>query len=139
MKNFLSSKMLYADFSLLFLRAGLGIAFMVLHGWGKISNPAAWEKLGSNMGHLGITVFPAFWGFMAAFSEFFGAALLILGLFTRPAAMLLAFTMLVAMLKHLLAAERFSYPLELMIVFIVIAFLGAGKYSLDDKFFDRKG
>lgn len=137
MRKILITDMKYPDFALLLLRVGLGAAFMILHGWGKISNPQAWERLGSNMSNLGITFLPAFWGFMAAFTEFFGAAFLLLGLFTRPAAALLSFTMLVAMLKHLMAAEKYSYPLELMVVFSAIMFLGAGRYSLDHYLFSN--
>ena len=70
---------------------------------------------------------------MAAFSEFFGGILLIIGLLTRPAAALLAFTMIVAIFSHINADEGFSSPLEMLIVMVAIIILGPGKYSLDNR------
>ncbi len=122
----------FHSLGLLVIRLGVGISFMVFHGYKKIiGGPEKWEKLGRNMTELGIDFAPVFWGFMAAFAEFAGAALLILGLFTRPAAALLAFTMLVAILKHAGAGEGYSHALEVGVVFLALVITGAGKYSLD--------
>lgn len=130
-KKIISTEPFFFDASLLLARVWLGVTFIVFHGFRKIVNPDGWEKLGANMANLGLDFAPAFWGFMAAFTESFGALFLLLGLFTRPVSALLAFTMLVATLKHVIADEKFSYPLEMMAVFILIAFLGAGRYSTD--------
>lgn len=122
----------FTNLGLFILRLGVGASFVIYHGWGKmVDGPDRWERLGNNMSNLGIDFLPVFWGFMAAFAEFGGGILLILGLFTRPAALLMAFTMLVAMLKHMAEYEGFTHSLELMVVFIALAFLGAGKWSLD--------
>lgn len=137
MRKILSPEPLMQDFGLLIARVWLGITFIIFHGYKKIINPDGWEKLGSNMAHLGLDFAPAFWGFMAAFTESFGAFFLMLGLFTRPVSGLLAFTMLVATLKHVMAEEKYSYPLEMMAVFLLIAFLGAGRYSLDQLLFRK--
>lgn len=137
MKNWLTRPL--ADEGLLILRIGLGVMFMV-HGWPKISGgPEKWLALGEAMNHLGISFAPAFWGFMAAFAEFFGGLLLLVGLLARPATFLLAFTMLVATVMHLKSGHDFvpkvSYPLELMIVFLGLLLLGPGRISLDHKLF----
>ncbi len=123
------------DFGLLILRIGIGISFIFVHGLPKIQGgPALWEKLGGSMGNLGIDFAPMFWGFMAAASEFGGGLLLIFGLFTRTSSAFLAFTMLVAAANHLSTMDpwgRVFHPIEMMVVFIALIFLGAGKYSID--------
>ena len=124
----------YSDIALLFLRVGLGIMF-ILHGLPKMTGGVeVWTKLGGAMSAVGISFFPAFWGFMAAITEVFGGFLLILGLLTRPACILLAFTMLIAALMHLQAGDGFkgsAHAIELCIVFITMIFLGPGRISID--------
>lgn len=121
---------------LLILRIGLGCMFLI-HGGPKLfGGPEKWEKIGMAMNHLGIGFIPAFWGFMAAFSEFIGGACLILGLFFRPACILLTITMLVAAIFHLGRGDGFSgaaHPIEVGIVFLSLILIGAGKYSLDER------
>ncbi|MGH2574989.1 MAG: DoxX family protein [Ignavibacteria bacterium] len=132
----------YRDFGLLLMRLGLGISYSLIHGWGKISaGPELWGKLGNAMSNLGITFLPHFWGFMAAFSEFFGSILLVAGLFFRPAAFLMAFTMFVAMMSHLVRLDPWSRvfsPMVLMFIFAGLFFIGPGKYSLDELIRKRK-
>jgi putative oxidoreductase len=112
---------------------------LALHGYGKITaGPERWEGLGSQMSNFGITFFPVFWGFMAAFSESFGSLFVILGLWTRQASLLLVATMGVAAMRHLsLPADAAgsgiagaAHALEFMIVFVGLFFAGPGKYSL---------
>ncbi len=130
MQNFLDR---YKDLGLLLLRVGLGIAFL-FHGVPKImSGPEKWKALGGAMGMLGITFVPVFWGFMAALSEAAGGALLILGLFFRPACILLACTMAVALTMHIGKGDPFavySHSLEDGIVFLSLILIGPGKYVL---------
>ncbi len=122
----------YQHLGLLVLRLGIGISFIYLHGWGKISSgPDKWEGLGEVMENIGIHFWPVFWGFMASLAEFGGGILLVLGLFTRPAALMMAFTMFVASMMHFADGEINSHSLEMLVVFIAIFLMGAGKYSLD--------
>ena len=125
----------YRDTGLLIMRIGLGIAFL-LHGLPKlVGGPKMWTGLGKSMGHLGIDFLPTFWGFMAAFAEGIGGLLLILGLAYRPICLMLAFTMLVATLT--LAAPKgrdfkdYSHPLKLIFVFVGMACIGPGRFSID--------
>lgn len=124
----------YTDTGLLIIRVGLGVMFM-LHGYPKIAGGIEkWVKLGENMEHVGIGFGAAFWGFMAAFAEFGGGLLLVAGLFTRVAGLMMAFTMLIAMMAHLSKGEGLmdaSHAVEAGIVFLALYFTGPGKYSLD--------
>jgi putative oxidoreductase len=121
---------------LLILRIGLGVMFLI-HGGPKLfGGPEKWKMFGMAMANLGIGFMPTFWGFMAAISEFFGGICLILGLFFRPACILLTITMIVAALSHLARGEGVggaSHAIEVGIVFLSFILIGAGKYSLDEK------
>lgn len=127
-----------ADAGLLIIRLGLGACLILIHGLPKLTGGVErWTALGKSMTNLGIDFLPAFWGFMAAFAETFGALMLMAGLFYRPAAFMLAFTMFVAMMSHLVKLDpwiRVAYPMELMIVFLGLLLMGPGRYSLDQLF-----
>ena len=106
----------------------------MIHGSGKIFHPEKWEMIGAAMGNFGISFLPKFWGFMAAFAEFGGGILFLLGFFFRPAAAMMAFTMLVAMTMHITKGDAFgqySHAMELGIVFFGLIFAGPGRLSID--------
>lgn len=138
MKNFLDNN---KDLGILALRLGIGCAFALIFGMMKIkAGPDMWAMIGQAMGNFGISFAPTFWGFMATMSEFGGGILLILGLFVRPAAFFMAFTMIVATSTHLKMQDQWYnviQPVEMLAVFICLIFLGAGKYSLDYLFFKK--
>jgi putative oxidoreductase len=122
------------DRGVLVLRVGLGILFMAVHGGPKLlGGPELWARVGMAMGHLGISFAPAFWGFLAACSEFFGGLCLVLGVGVRPAAAFLAMTMMVATTMHLAQGDGLqvaSHAMEDGVVFVSLLFLGAGRYTL---------
>ena len=116
------------------LRITLGGEFIYVHGWPKLAGGLAkWKAIGGAMRHVGISFWPAFWGFMAAFSESIGVALLMIGLFFRPSCLLLVITMTVAALSdyHAHGLGEASHALELGLVFAALIFIGPGKYSVD--------
>ena len=131
----------HKDIGILLLRLTTGAGFVFVHGEGKMfGGPELWTKLGRAMSNYGISFYPAFWGFMAGFTEFFGGILLILGLFTRPAAGLMAFTMLTAAIVHLSRLDPWNKvitPIEMLGIFLCLLFVGAGKYSLDKLVFKK--
>lgn len=131
----------YKNLGLLLLRIGIGTMF-ILHGWPKLAGgPELWKVIGQNVALLGVDFAPVFWGFMAGFAEAVGGALLILGLFFRPACLLLVITMAVATIKHVVGGDGFggySHALEAAILFFSLFFIGPGKYSLDRKLFPEK-
>ena len=130
----------YREAGLLILRCGVGAMF-VLHGAPKLlDGPEKWAALGGAMSHLGVTAVPALWGFLAALSECGGGICLVLGIATRPAAIMMAGTMTVATVSHMMGDGSFlerlaeaSHAIEALAVFLGLSLLGAGKYSLDGK------
>lgn len=138
-KTFLESK---KDIGILFLRLGIGISFVFIHGWNKFfGGPESWTRIGKAMPSFGLEFLNVFWGFMAAISEFGGGILLILGLFTRTTSFFMGFTMIVAFSKHLMNHDPWSkvfYPVEMLSIFLALMFIGAGKYSLDAYFAKKK-
>lgn len=123
------------DAGLLILRIGLGLSYMIIHGWPKLSGGAErWEGVGGAMSYVGIDFFPVVWGFMASAAEFFGGLLIMLGLLFRPAAVALAATMVVATIFHLGSGDGLSgsaHSLKMAVVFIGLFFIGPGRYNLD--------
>jgi putative oxidoreductase len=126
----------YRNTGLLLIRIGLGVMF-IIHGFPKLAvGPNGWTALGGSMKVIGIDFLPIFWGFMAAVTETFGGFLLIVGLFFRPALILLTFTMIIAALVMLGKGDGLkgaSQAIELGVVFFGLIFIGPGKYSVDKK------
>ena len=124
----------YRDAALLLFRLIFGSFFIYVHGLPKLAGGLArWKVLGASMRHVGITFWPGFWGFMAAFSETIGIGLLILGFCFRPSCLLLVITMSVAAYSEYRAhgLGDASQAFELALVFATLIFIGPGKYGLD--------
>jgi putative oxidoreductase len=126
----------YRDAGLFVLRVGIGILFLK-HGWPKISNPDMWQNLGGAVGAIGFTPPAAIakaLGFMAALAEFGGGICLILGFLFRPACILLAGTMAIALTYHVKRGDELqAYELALayLILFFSLILIGPGKISID--------
>lgn len=124
----------YNNTALLLLRIGIG-AMMILHGYPKLlAGPERWTKLGNNMAHIGVKIYPEIWGFMAAVAESVGGLFLLIGFFFRPAAFLLLFTMVIAAVSHFYRGDEIkgaSHAIELGFVFLALFIMGPGRYSVD--------
>ena len=132
----------FRDYGLLLLRVGIGLMFVVIYGYSKITGGVErWEMLGKTFNNIiGISFIPVFWGFMAAISEFGGGICLIAGVFFRPACVLMLFTMLVAVTSHIRGGHDFSdaaQALVLGIVFLSLIFTGSGRFTLPRLLFSR--
>lgn len=107
---------------------------MLFHGWGKLTGGA--NHIAGMLGEIGV---PSFIGYGVILGEFVAPLLIIIGYKTRAAGLIMAFTMLVALLMvH--TGDIFSvndhgtWAIELLAIYLVggiaIAYLGAGRYSL---------
>lgn len=138
--DIMTRKQNWVNVGLLALRLGIGVSIF-FHGLPKImGGPDSWEAVGSAMSHLGIQFAPTFWGFMAAFAETIGGIALALGVFLRPAALLLATNMIVALVMHVSRGDgflKYGHALDLLIVFAALFIIGPGKYSFDSKYFAK--
>lgn len=125
----------YRDIGLLILRVGIGLAFIFFHGMGKLfDGPERWATLGERAQYVGIAFWPPFWGFMAGLAEFGGGLLLILGLFFRPALILMTCVMITAAAWHIGSGTGSPYhAIEMGILFVSLFLIGPGRYSLDHR------
>lgn len=116
---------------LLALRISLGIIF-VTHGYPKLIRSDV------EMQHFFVQHgLPAQFVYVAGVLEAFGGLLLVLGLFTRPAALLLAIEMGVAIWKvhsggGIMAVHLYEFPLALAAACLALATVGPGAVSVDE-------
>lgn len=125
------------DLGLLIIRIGFGLTMIAFHGLPKLmGGEEKWTAIGKSMQNLGIDFMPTVFGFSAGLAETVGSLLLMLGLWTRPAAVILAITMFVATANHLAKGDGLSgasHAIEFMVVYIAFAVMGPGKLSIDKK------
>jgi putative oxidoreductase len=121
------------------IRAIVGIVFL-LHGGQKLFVYGVHNVAGM-MGNLGIPL-PSLAAGVVTWVEFLGGAALLLGLFTRVAALLLALDMVVALLKvHLKGGfflpMGFEYALTLLVANVALAIAGPGATAVEKLFSKR--
>lgn len=111
------------------MRVGLGILFIV-HGWQKLGNPEAvagfFGSLG--LGGVGMVIF-------VGLVQFVGGIMLLLGVCTRYASILLSIVMLVAIVKvhwdnGYSGQGGYEYQLLILLATLGILFSGPGRYAL---------
>ena len=127
-------------FALPILRVGIGL-ILIPHGAQKLFGwfgGMGYEKFVALFNTLGYRP-GIFWLTLVALTEFVGGILLVLGLFTRFAALALVIFMIVAV--HFTSGKGFFWTAggleySLLILFVGLVFLirGGGEYSLDRKF-----
>jgi len=121
----------------LLLRSAIGAIF-IYHGYPKLTHAHQTVEAFSHMG------FPGYFAYIAGVLEVFGGAVLIPGIFTRIAALLLAIEMAVAVLKvhglisHPADVHSYEFPLAVGCACFVLATAGAGAISLDQALFERR-
>lgn len=127
-----------AGFEALALRIPAAIIF-IAHGAQKLF---AWfggyglEGTGQWMASIGLE--PGYqMALLAGSAEFFGGIALLIGLMIRPAALMLAVTMLVAIFSvHFvnglfMSANGYEFALALLAISVALLISGAGKFSVD--------
>jgi len=127
------------DVAALLLRLTAGLIFLP-HGMAKVFGSGGVAAFASDLPSYHI---PLFLGYVAAYAELAGGALLIVGLLTRVDAFLLACTMFVAAFVVILpdalqdtptfgsVMKAIELPLSLFAVNVALALMGPGRLSLD--------
>ncbi len=120
------------DKALLAVRIVAGIIF-VLHGWGKLTGNPSLEMFSGMVENIGFPM-PMFFAWVVALTEFLGGLALILGIFVRPAGVLLSIVMLVAFGM----VKKFALPagdadFALLGIAVALAIAGPGHLSLAHK------
>lgn len=124
----------FQPLGLLVLRIALGVIFLT-HGYPKLTrSAAAMQDLFVQHG------LPAQLVYVAGVLETFGGILLMVGLFARPVALLLAIEMAVAIVKvhsghGIMALREYEFPLALGTACLALATVGAGVLSGDHLLF----
>jgi putative oxidoreductase len=124
--------------SFLLLRFGLGIIF-ISHGYPKLVHAGvAGPGVAPHQGD------PNYFLLLAALIETFGGGLLVIGLFTRAAALLLAIEMAVTIFglhraPTMAIIRGYEFPLIMAISSFALATIGAGSLSLDHALFESGG
>lgn len=131
--NSVNKMLAHEDFGRLLLRLAVG-GLMLFHGVHKL--------IGGVDGIAGMLVAKGLPGFIAygvLVGEVICPVLIVLGILTRPAALVFAFTMVVAWLMVGIAStgaldKTGAWAIESLVYFFIgalaVAFLGAGRYSL---------
>lgn len=126
-----------AEYATLPLRLALGIVFL-MHGsqklFGLFGGPGIPGTQGF-MSSLGVPL-PGLMGVVVASVEFFGGLLVLLGLFTRYASLLIAIDMFFALLlvhvnNGFFLPAGFEFVFVLFLIAVSLASTGSGKYSLE--------
>ena len=122
---------------LLALRITLGVIFLY-HGYPKLAHLRGGAQMQTFFVEHGL---PGYFLYIAGVLEAFGGGLLLLGLFTRPAAILLGVEMCVAIWKvhsthGYLAVHEYEFPLTLATACFALATVGAGLISIDQLLFE---
>jgi len=124
--------------TLLLLRLALGAIF-IYHGYPKLFGHT--REAMHNFTQMG---FPGYFAYISGLIEFFGGCMLVAGLFTRVAGVLLTIEMAVGIWRagHLAAdpmmVRNYETPLALAVSALALATFGAGVVSLDEAIF-REG
>jgi uncharacterized membrane protein YphA (DoxX/SURF4 family) len=118
----------YKKYATLVLRIGLAIVF-IAHGWGKVTGI---EGTAGFFAKVGIPL-SSFFAYVVAAVEFGGGILILLGLFTRIAAALIAIVMVVAIFTVKLSQGFLGgYELDFILLCVAIALMltGSGPVAL---------
>jgi putative oxidoreductase len=126
-----------ADFGLLVLRVWIGLTMLLEHGWDKLTH---FDKYASH--------FVSFMGLgphvslcLSIFAEFFASGLLVLGLVTRFAALVLVINMSVAFFVVMKGKPTGmgELPFVYLMTYVALLLAGPGRFSLDKTIFGKSG
>tara|TARA_B110000503_G_scaffold71431_1_gene110881 strand:+ start:100 stop:558 length:459 start_codon:yes stop_codon:yes gene_type:complete len=120
---------------IIFFAHGAQKLFAWFGGYGLGGTGQWMESIGLSPGYL--------MALMAGSAEFFGGILLIIGFLTRPTALILAITMIVAIFTvHInnglfMSDNGYEFGLSLVAITLALFIQGGGKYSIDNSVYKR--
>ena len=136
MNKIFSIQPVWLSEGLFLVRIVLGF-FMAYHGWevfdeAKMKEYAAWDSFKNSAS-------PAFMVYLGKAAELVGGILLMLGLFTRVGALIIAVTM--AYIAFFVGNGKIWYedqhPFMFVLLALVFVFTGPGRFSLDAQLFKK--
>jgi putative oxidoreductase len=125
----IASTILRIPVGLILMAHGAQKLFGAFGGYGLEGTGQFMASLGLEPGYL--------MALLAGSAEFFGGLALVIGLLVRPASIVVAFTMLIAIFTvHIsnglfMSKNGYEYALTLLVVAVSLVFSGAGSYSVD--------
>ncbi|MFA0082993.1 DoxX family protein [Vibrio breoganii] len=125
-----SSLVLRVPIGLIFMAHGAQKLFAMFGGYGLEGTGQWMDSIGLGPGYL--------MALMAGSAEFFGGLFIIVGLLTRPTALVLAFTMVVAIVTvHLenglfMSNNGYEFGLSLAVISFALMFQGGGRLAIDN-------
>ena len=130
----------FANYSSVLLRLALA-GILIFHGQSKVFGL---EQTASFLGNIGFPA-PLLFAVIAASIEFFGGILLLLGLLTRLAALLVALEFIVVILLKIFPSliqvdsyGKIEYDILVLAVALTLLFIGSTKLSLERLIFKKE-
>ena len=131
-----SPSAIVAPWGNLAMRVSIGLMLAIIHGWHKVAEGLAHFLTGTEWGfvhevaELGFPA-PAIFALMAGLTQLFGGLFIAVGLFTRPAAFMVADSLAVATFQNFHSHRNPQLPLLYLISCVALMLWGGGKFSLD--------
>jgi putative oxidoreductase len=123
------------DWGLLLLRLGFTALLVALHGWARlirafnfVVHGTAWTFVGL-VERLGFP-YPSVFAVLSALSESVAVVFVALGLFTRPAAAIVAFNMAVAFYNEAGKGDPYELPALYLLMALVLVIAGPGRLAI---------
>ena len=122
---------LYPSVGLLLIRLMVGAVF-IYHGWSKVNGGV--PKFAEMLGKMNVPL-PTASAWISALTEFVGGILIAMGLFSRIAALPMAFNMAVAVFmvhwKNGFSGQGgYEYPMALGVILLALALTGPGRIAV---------
>jgi len=123
------------DWGLLVLRLGFGALLIGLHGWTRLQKAFNLVVHGQPWTFVGVVQrlgfpFPSGFAVLSALSESVAVLFVLLGVFTRPAAAIVAFNMAVAFYNEASKGDPFELPALYLLCALVLLLTGPGALAL---------
>lgn len=135
-------RQMLGSMGLLLVRLFLGLG-LAAHGYAKFSSESGIAGFAGFLKSLGVPS-PEIMAYVSAGTELIGGVLVAIGLFTRPAAAIVAFNMFVAAFTAHKGSyfitnnpPGMEYALNLGVVFLALALTGSGRFAVDRALADR--